>query len=130
VFAAMAGRVTLPMEMLVKATFDESETDPLGRVRDLFMFCLGNAATELHSRRVFEVLFTRCEYADNMRSVLERQRNAARGGRARIELGLRNAIARAPASECFDIRSRCASRLFRPGALHQRTLHDLTGNTV
>ena len=95
VFTAMAGRVTLPMEMLVMATFDESETDPLGRMRDLFTFCLGKAATELHSRRVFDVLFTKCEYADDMRPVLERQRNAARGGRARIETGLRNAIARA-----------------------------------
>jgi TetR/AcrR family acrAB operon transcriptional repressor len=95
VFTAMADRVKLPMEMLVTATFDESETDPLGRMRDLFTFCLGNAATELHSRRVFEVLLTNCEYADDMRSVLERQRNAARCGRARIELGLRNAIAKA-----------------------------------
>lgn len=67
VFTAMVGRVKLPMEMLVMATFDESETDPLGRMRDLFMFCLGNAATELHSRRVFEVLLTRCEYAGSRR---------------------------------------------------------------
>jgi TetR/AcrR family acrAB operon transcriptional repressor len=94
VFTAMAGRVMLPMEMLVMATFDENEPDPLGRMRELFTFCLGRVATELHSRRVFEVLFTKCEYADDMRSVLERQRNAARGGRARIELGLRNAIER------------------------------------
>ena len=39
-------------------------------------------------------------------------------------------ISPTPASECFDIRSRCASRLFMPGAFNQRTLHDLTGNTA
>lgn len=94
VFTAMASRVMLPMERLVSATFDKCDPDPLGRMRELFMFCLGKAATELHSRRVLEVLFTKCEYADDMGSVLERQRNAAHSGRARMEMGLRNAIAR------------------------------------
>ncbi|CAB3751597.1 TetR family transcriptional regulator [Paraburkholderia humisilvae] len=92
VFNAMAERVKLPMEMLVTATFDPREADPLGRIRDLFMFCLAKAAIEPHSRRVFEVLFTKCEYTEELAPVLERQRTAARDGRARMELGLRNAI--------------------------------------
>jgi TetR/AcrR family transcriptional regulator, acrAB operon repressor len=92
VFNAMAERVKLPMEVLVTASFDPREADPLGRIRDLFMFCLARAAIEPHSRRVFEVLFTKCEYTEEMTPVLERQRTAARDGRARMELGLRNAI--------------------------------------
>ena len=37
--------------------------DPLGRIRQLLVFCLGKAVVEPHSRRVFEVLFTKCEAA-------------------------------------------------------------------
>jgi TetR/AcrR family acrAB operon transcriptional repressor len=92
VFTAMVERVVLPMETLVAVSIDPREPDPLGRLRELFMFCLSEAATEPHSRRVFDVLFTKCEYTDDMGPVLERQRKAAHDGRSRLELGLRNAI--------------------------------------
>ncbi|CAN7501222.1 TetR family transcriptional regulator [Caballeronia sp. LjRoot31] len=93
-FVAMTNRVMLPMEMLVAASVDAGEPDPLGRIRQLLVFCLGKAAVEPHSRRVFEVLFTKCEHTRDMDLVFDRQRNAARDGRKQLELALRNAIAR------------------------------------
>lgn len=101
-FAAMTDRVLLPMEMLVAAALDAGEPDPLGRMREFFRFCLGKAAIEPHSRRVFEVLFTKCEYTDDMDRVLERQRNAARDGHERLERGLRNAIAKGQLPDDLD----------------------------
>jgi TetR/AcrR family transcriptional regulator, acrAB operon repressor len=91
-FLAMTNRVTLPMEMLVAASVDASEPDPLGRIRQLLMYCLGQAVIEPHSRRVFQVLFTKCERTRETELVLDRERNAARNGMKQLERGLCNAI--------------------------------------
>jgi TetR/AcrR family acrAB operon transcriptional repressor len=91
-FTAMVDRVKLPMETLVASTLDAREPDPLGRMRDVFVFCLRDAAQNPRSQRVLDVLFTKCEFTEDMGPVLERHRNAAHDGRARIESGLRNAI--------------------------------------
>lgn len=93
-FVAMTNRVMLPMEMLVAASLDAGEPDPLGRMRQLLVYCLGKAVVDPHSRRVFEVLFTKCEHTRDMDLVFDRQRNAARNGRRQLEFALRNAIAR------------------------------------
>jgi TetR/AcrR family transcriptional regulator, acrAB operon repressor len=93
-FVAMTNRVMLPMEMLVAASVDANEPDPLGRIRQLLVFCLGKAVVEPHSRRVFEVLFTKCEHTRDLDLVFDRQRNAARNGAEQLELALRNASAR------------------------------------
>ncbi|MCF7696488.1 TetR family transcriptional regulator [Mycetohabitans rhizoxinica] len=103
-FTAMVDRVTLPMETLVEATIDSREQDPLGRLRDVFVFCLRDAAQNPRSRRVFEILFTKCEYTEDMGPVLERHRNATRDGRARLEVGLRNAMAKGQLSAELDPR--------------------------
>ncbi|HEY3596619.1 MAG TPA: TetR family transcriptional regulator [Paraburkholderia sp.] len=118
VFNAMVERVVLPMEMLVAATFEPREADPLGRMRDLFMFCLAKAAIEPHTRRVFEVLFTKCEYTDDVGPVIERQRIAARDGRARMELGLRNAIDKGQLPPDLDtVRAASVMQVFLGGVL-------------
>jgi TetR/AcrR family transcriptional regulator, acrAB operon repressor len=93
-FLAVTNRVMLPMEMLVAASVDPDEPDPLGTIRQLLVFCLGKAVVEPHSRRVFEVLFTKCEHTREMDLVFDRQRNVARNGREQLELALRNAIVR------------------------------------
>jgi TetR/AcrR family transcriptional regulator, acrAB operon repressor len=91
-FVAMTNRVMLPMEMLVAATADAAEQDPLGRIRQLLTYFFGKVVVEPHNRRVLEVLFTKCENTRDMVMVLERQHDAARNGRLHLERGLRNAI--------------------------------------
>lgn len=93
-FVAVTNRVILPMEMMVAASVDPTEPDPLGTIRRLLVFCLGKAVVEPHSLRVFEVLLTKCEHTREMELVFDRQRNATRNGREQLELALRNAIAR------------------------------------
>jgi TetR/AcrR family acrAB operon transcriptional repressor len=118
VFTAMAERVVLQMETLLAVTIDPCEPDPLGCLRDLFMFCLSEAAIEPHSRCVYDVLLTKCEYTDDMGPVLERQRNAARDGFARMELGLRNAIAKEQLPyDLYTVRAASVIQVFLGGVL-------------
>jgi TetR/AcrR family acrAB operon transcriptional repressor len=114
----MTNRVMLPMEMLVSASVDAGEPDPLGRIRQLLVFCLGKAVVEPHSRRVFEVLFTKCEHTRDTDLVFDRQRNAARNGRKQLELALRNAIAKEQLPSDLDtVRASGVVHVFLDGVL-------------
>jgi TetR/AcrR family acrAB operon transcriptional repressor len=117
-FVAVTNRVMLPMEMLVAASVDAGEPDPLGTIRQLLVFCLGKAVAEPHSRRVFEVLFTKCEHTRDTDLVFDRQRNADRNGREQLELALRNAIARGQLPSDLDtVRASCVVHAFLGGVL-------------
>ena len=117
-FVAMTNRVTLPMEMLVGASVDAGESDPLGKIRQLLVFCLSKAVVEPHSRRVFEVLFTKCEHTRDTDLVFDRQRNAARNGRKQLELALRNAIAKEQLPSDLDtVRASGVVHVFLDGVL-------------
>jgi len=117
-FVAMTNRVTLPMEMLVGASVDAGESDPLGKIRQLLVFCLSKAVVEPHSRRVFEVLFTKCEHTRDTDLVFDRQRNAARNGRKQLELALRNAIGRGQLPSDLDtVRASGVVHAFLDGVL-------------
>jgi TetR/AcrR family acrAB operon transcriptional repressor len=87
-------RMTMRTETLVIAVVDAAQPDPLGRIRQFLMYCLSTAVIEPRSRRVFEVLYTRCERTHHADVVFDRQRDTARTGRKQLELGLSNAIAR------------------------------------
>jgi TetR/AcrR family transcriptional regulator, acrAB operon repressor len=117
-FIAMTNRVTLPMELLVAASVDAAESDPLGRIRQLLVYCLGQAAVEPHSRRVFEVLLTKCELTRELELVVDRQRNAARNGMRQLECGLRNAIAKGQLPSDLDtVRASSVVHAFLSGVL-------------
>ena len=98
----MTDRVLLPMEMLVAATPAAGEQDPLGHMHNFLVFCMRQAVTEPHNRRVLEVLFTKCEYTCEMDHVLERFRDAAHDGHERLERCLRDAIAQGHLPQNLD----------------------------
>ncbi|WP_322105935.1 TetR family transcriptional regulator [Paraburkholderia sp. J41] len=93
-FTAMFDRVLLPLDELKIASTDPGEPDPLGRIRDLCILCLRNTATDVQRRRVFEILFLKCEFVEEMGPVMERHQTNMREGLAGIEQGLRNAISK------------------------------------
>jgi len=93
-FTAMFDRAVLPLDELKAATVDPSEPDPLGRIRDLCVLCLRNTATDARRRRVFEILFLKCEFVEEMGPVMARHQTTMRDGLARIEEGLRNAMSK------------------------------------
>jgi TetR/AcrR family transcriptional regulator, acrAB operon repressor len=107
-FTAMVDRVRLPMETLVASTLDTREPDPLGRLREVFTVCLRDAAQNPRTRRVFDVLFTKCEFTEDMGPVLERQRNATHDGRSKLESGLCNAVAKGQLPSDLDSRRAAA----------------------
>ena len=94
VFTAMFDRVVLPLDELKVASTDPGEPDPLGRMRDLCILCLRNTATDVRRRRVFEILFLKCEFVEEMGPVMARHQTDMREGLASIEQGLRNAMSK------------------------------------
>ncbi|WP_322032376.1 TetR family transcriptional regulator [Paraburkholderia sp. J76] len=93
-FTAMFDRVVLPLDELKVASTDPGEPDPLGRMRELCILCLRNTATDVRRRRVFEILFLKCEFVEEMGPVMARHQTDMREGLASIEQGLRNAMSK------------------------------------
>ncbi|WP_087654623.1 TetR family transcriptional regulator [Caballeronia terrestris] len=119
-FTAMFDRSLMPLDELIAATLDTKEPDPLGRMRDIFIWCMRNIALDEQRRRVFDILFLKCEFVEEMGPVRERHQNNMREGIERIERGLRNAIdqGQLPA----DLDTRQATTLLH--ALFTGILHD------
>jgi TetR/AcrR family acrAB operon transcriptional repressor len=123
VFTAMFDRVILPLDELKAASVDPSEPDPLGRIRDLCVLCLRNTATDTRRRRVFEILFLKCEFVEEMGPVMARHQSTMREGLERIEEGLRNAMSKGQLSADLDVP--CAARVlhsFITGALRDMAI--------
>jgi TetR/AcrR family acrAB operon transcriptional repressor len=102
-FDAMCERVHLPMEAMVEAGKDGSESDPLGQLRATCIFVLKEAVRNPHSRKVFDILFHKCEFVDPTDPISIRQRECFLKGTANIERILRNAISRGQLPQDLDV---------------------------
>jgi TetR/AcrR family acrAB operon transcriptional repressor len=102
-FDAMCERVRLPMEAMVEAGKDGNESDPLGQLRATCIFVLKEAVHNPHSRKVFDILFHKCEFVDPTDPISVRQRECFLEGTANIERILRNAIARGQLPQDLDV---------------------------
>ncbi|WP_233803167.1 TetR family transcriptional regulator [Paraburkholderia sp. HP33-1] len=94
VFTAMFDRVLLPLDELKAASNDPNVADPLGLIMETCMVCLRDTANDPRRRRVFDILFLKCELVEEMGPVMERYQTNMREGLANIEGGLRNAISK------------------------------------
>ncbi|HJV53898.1 MAG TPA: TetR family transcriptional regulator [Noviherbaspirillum sp.] len=103
-FDAMCERVRLPMEAMVEAGAGDDEPDPLGKLRDTCIFVLHEAVRNPHSRKVFEIIFHKCEFVDASDPIVVRQHECYLQGMANIERILRHAIARQQLPVDLDIR--------------------------
>jgi TetR/AcrR family transcriptional regulator, acrAB operon repressor len=122
-FTAMFDRVVLPLDELKAATVDPAEPDPLGRIRDLCTLCLRNTATDERRRRVFEILFLKCEFVEEMGPVMARHQSTMREGLMRIEEGLRNAMSKGQLPADLDAaRGARILHTFVTGALHDMAI--------
>jgi TetR/AcrR family acrAB operon transcriptional repressor len=102
-FDAMCERVRLPMEEMVQATADEREIDPLGRLRKTCLFVLREAVNNPHSRKVYDIVFHKCEFVDASDPILIRQQQCFLHGKANIERILSNAIQKGQLPPDLDI---------------------------
>ena len=93
-FTEMFDRVVLPLDELKAAYVDPNEADPLGRLIDICTVCLRDTANDPRRRRVFDILFHKCEFVEEMGPVMARYQNNMREGLANIQAGMRNAISK------------------------------------
>jgi TetR/AcrR family acrAB operon transcriptional repressor len=91
-FDAMCARIRLPMETMMEAKAEEDKSDPLGQLRAVLVFRLREAERNPQLRKVFEILFHKCEFVERSDPIWLRQREAYLQGGAYIEQILRNAI--------------------------------------
>jgi TetR/AcrR family transcriptional regulator, acrAB operon repressor len=103
-FNAMFDRSLLPFDELIESTLDGREEDPLARLRELFIWCMRNITTDEQRRRVFDILFLKCEFVEEMGPVRERHQNNMRDGMERIERALRNAVEKRQLPAALDTR--------------------------
>jgi len=91
-FTAMCDRIALPMEEMVEQATRETVSDPLGSIRLMCEQVLKRPAQDAQCRRVFEILFHKCEYVDEMAETLTRQLECRTTGVAMLERAFRHAI--------------------------------------
>ncbi|KAF1041260.1 MAG: HTH-type transcriptional regulator TtgR [Herbaspirillum frisingense] len=106
-FDAMCDRVRLPMEAVLEENASPQVEDPLGQFLDSGVYVLTQAATDERCRRVFDIIFNKCEFADHDDPILIRQRECHVDGMLRLEQILTNAIARGQLPATLNIRMAC-----------------------
>lgn len=91
-FDAMFDRVLLPIDELKSATATPS-ADPLGKIRQILVWCLLGVSRDPQLRRVFSILFMKCEYVADMEPLLLRNRRGMSDALHAIEADLAQAVA-------------------------------------
>ncbi len=106
-FDAMCERVSLPMEAMMEENADQRVTDPLGQFIKGGVYVLRQAATDERCRKVFDIIFNKCEIVDHQDPILIRQRECHLQGMLRMEQILTNAIAREQLPANLNVRLAC-----------------------
>jgi TetR/AcrR family transcriptional regulator, acrAB operon repressor len=91
-FTGLLDRVALPMEEMVARAADEAAADPLAGIRACCVYVLRRTVRDARCRRVFEILAHKCEYVDEMHTLVTRHMQCRTQGIGMIERALRNAM--------------------------------------
>lgn len=89
---AMLCRVVLPMEEPAVRAEDRAGADPLAQLRGCLISVLERTASDPQARRVFDIVFHKCEYIDEMAPARDRCIAMRAGYVSRIERYLKNAV--------------------------------------
>lgn len=89
-FTAMFDRVLLPLDEL--AAERGQPVDPLRGLADKLKWCLRAVTTDPRRRRVFDILFLKCEFVDEMGPVKARHQTSMEEGIGKIGADLRLAV--------------------------------------
>jgi TetR/AcrR family acrAB operon transcriptional repressor len=93
-FQALVERVEMPMNVAMEEMDRTSATDPLGAVRQLAIHALQNLAGSARTQAVFDVVFLRCEYTEELAPVRARQLADRKVCLRRCEVAFEQAVAR------------------------------------
>ncbi|MGN6231014.1 MAG: TetR family transcriptional regulator [Trinickia sp.] len=103
-FTAMFDRVLLPLDELKARPADGADDDPLARLATVLKWCLQAASTDPRRRRVFDILFLKCEFVEEMGPVKERHQTSMREGVGKIEEDLLLAVEKGQLPADLDTR--------------------------
>ena len=103
-FNAMMERVTLPLEQafLFQSQEKEPDADPLERIRQVMHGVMHQIATDVRTRRVFEVVTQKVEYVDELQAVRMRHLAARKEFLLQMEHGLTLAVAAQNLTLCLS----------------------------
>jgi len=101
-FNAMCDRVTLPMETMAEAGAATDVTDPLGELRETARFLFQQVSRDIHTRRVFDILFNKCEFVSELGAVVERDSRVRHQFKQRFERIFQNAKVRGQVVASLD----------------------------
>ncbi|MBM3341428.1 MAG: TetR family transcriptional regulator [Betaproteobacteria bacterium] len=87
-FCSMVARATMPMETPICQTDHRGAADPLASIRGMMIGILRHASEDPQARRVFHIVYHKCEHIDEMRPVWQRFNEMRVRCLARIEEGL------------------------------------------
>lgn len=93
-FNAMMERVTLPLEQPFKDVGKSPASDPLDQIRQAMRQALNRIATDLPTRRVFEVATQKVEYVDELQAVRLRHIRVRKEFLSQVQQGLQLAATR------------------------------------
>lgn len=103
-FCEMVARVTLPMEDAPCRVNHAAAADPLASIRAMMVAILRRTSEDPQARRVFHIVFHKCEYVDEMKPVWKRLNEMQAACLAGIERGLKAAVARGQLPPALDAR--------------------------
>lgn len=91
-FEAMCDRVRLPMETMIAAGAEDSVTDPMGELRKTVDYFFLKVSTDLHHHRVFDILFNKCEFVEQLGPIIDRDARVREAFRERFQRTFANAV--------------------------------------
>lgn len=103
-FCEMVARVTMPMEDAPCQISPALEADPLASVRAMLTGILQRTSGDVQARRVFHIVFHKCEYVDEMEPVWKRFSAMQAGCLLRLEQGLERALKLGQLPKGLDVR--------------------------
>jgi TetR/AcrR family transcriptional regulator, acrAB operon repressor len=101
-FTAMFDRVLLPLDELSEG--DDDPADPLARFTEKLKWCLRAVTTDPQRRRVFDILFLKCEFVDEMGPVKARHQTNMEESIGKIGRDLQRAMAKGQLPADLDTR--------------------------
>lgn len=91
-FNAMCERVQLPLEAMAAANAEDDVADPLAELRATLDYLFKKMSTDIHYRRVFSILFSKCEFVGELGPIMDRDERVRAHFRGRFERVFQNAI--------------------------------------
>ncbi|RLU03599.1 MAG: TetR family transcriptional regulator [Ketobacter sp.] len=91
-FEAMCERVRLPMETMIAAGAEDDVTDPIGELRKAADYFFLKVSTDPHHHKVFDILFNKCEFVEQLGPIMDRDERVRKDFRERFERIFINAV--------------------------------------